>query len=197
MPTLGYMRTIAEDFSKNNFQNIIKKSNDVQDFNDIFKQALSQELIKQFGQKTIVETRVKRDIQKNMTTQTLQKTFIPEVMKAKLQEKQSINTTDKTPRAIVNIRENTTENMRSDELERLDILVKRLDSVTKNLSNNNRLEKSRKQLFEKINTEQEQASENRGENTLAFFQKISTNNEINIDDLESLIHILEKDEASI
>ena len=197
MPTIGYMRTIAEDFSKNNFQNIIKKSDDVQDFNDIFKQKLSKELIKQFGQKTIVETRVKRDIQKNMTTQTLQKTFIPEVMKAKLQEKQSINTTDKTPRAIVNIRENTTENMRSDELERLDILVKRLDSVTKNLSNNNRLEKPRKQLFEKINTEQEGASENRGENTLAFFQKISTNNEINVDDLESLIHILEKDEASI
>ena len=197
MPTLSYMRTIAENFWKNNFQEIIKKSNDIEDFKDTFKQKLSKELTKQFWQKTLVETRVKRDIQKNITTKTLQSTFIPDVMMAKLHEKQNINTTEQTPRAMLNIWQHTTENMRSDELERLNTLTKRFDNVTKNLANNNGLENQWKQLFEKINTEQEGETENRGENTLAFFQKISTNDEINVEDLELLINILEKDEASI
>ena len=118
-------------------------------------------------------------------------------MMAKLHEKQNINTTEQTPRAMLNIWQHTTENMRSDELERLNTLTKRFDNVTKNLANNNGLENQWKQLFEKINTEQKGETENRGENTLAFFQKISTNNEINVEDLELLINILEKDEANI
>ena len=198
MPTIAYLRERAERFTQDNLQKTIEKSRNNEDFQKTFKQDLSEELAKEFGQKTMVETRVKRDIQKNITVQTLQETFIPEEIQTRLNEKNGITAiNEKNARELLNIRDTTTENMRSDELETFNKLIIKFDNVIQELENNNGLEKKRKDFFGKIDEEKSWATEWRGTNILSFFQKISKNDKINLQDLEVMISVLEKDASSI
>lgn len=157
---------MAQNFSQDNFQKTIESSENIQSFQKEFKQKLSQELAKEFGQKTIVESRVKRDIQKNITTQTLQNSFIPKEITTKINEKENVNITDKTTHAIFSIRDTTTENMRSDELEKFNKLIIVFNDTIKTVKNNNALEKNRKQLCANIYEEQKKETNNRGTNIL-------------------------------
>ena len=154
MPTIAYLRERAERFTQDNLQKTIEKSRNNEDFQKTFKQDLSEELAKEFGQKTMVETRVKRDIQKNITVQTLQETFIPEEIQTRLNEKNGITAiNEKNARELLNIRDTTTENMRSDELETFNKLIIKFDNVIQELDNNNGLEDKRKDFFGKIDEE--------------------------------------------
>jgi hypothetical protein len=154
MPTISYLRSIAERFTQDNLQKTIKKSRDNEDFQDTFKQKISKELAKEFGQKTMVKTRIKRDIQKNITTQTLQETFIPEDIQTQLNEKNGITAINaKNARSLLNIRDKSTKNMRSDELETFNTLIVRFDKVIEELNNNKGLEDKRKDFFGKIDEE--------------------------------------------
>lgn len=197
MPTIDYLSQEAQKFSEDNFQKELAAHDDIASFQEDFKKNLSENLAKSFGQKTIVETRVKRDIQKNITTQTLQSTFIPETILANIDQKGKIDTNNKTTRALFDIRETTTENMRSDELERLNTTTKRFNNVIGNLENNSGLEANRKEFLGKVDEEKWWETPNRGTNIVSFFQKISKDNKINVEDFELLVNILEKDAASI
>lgn len=102
----------------------------------------------------MVKTRVKRDIQKNITTQTLQETFIPQDIQTQLNEKNGITAINaKNARSLLNIRDKSTKNMRSDELETFNTLIIKFDKVIQELDNNKGLEDKRKDFFGKIDEE--------------------------------------------
>jgi len=103
---------IDKDFSTE-----LNNAKDMDEFERSFKNKISNQLLKNYGQEALVKTRVERDIEKNITTQTLQNMFFPDVIRTELNKDNMIDkTTEKKPRNIMEIWDKSTENMRSDEL---------------------------------------------------------------------------------
>ncbi|MEI8009554.1 MAG: hypothetical protein WCI00_09710 [bacterium] len=99
------------------FSSELEKAEDMDEFETSFKDKISGQLLKDYGQEELVKTRVERDIEKNITTQTLQTIFFPDVIRTELNKDNIIDkTTEKKPRKIMEIWDKSTENMRSDEL---------------------------------------------------------------------------------
>lgn len=98
----------------------MEKAEDGKSFEAAIKEKISEELLKYYGQEAIVETRIERDIEKNITVQTLQNTFFPDAVLTEFnKEGKNINdTNDKKARKLLEIRDESTENMRSDELKK-------------------------------------------------------------------------------
>ena len=103
----------------------------MEDFETTLKDKISEKLLTYYGQEALVKTRVERDVEKNIVTQKLQSTFFPEAVLAELnKEGKDINrTTDKKVWKLLEIRDKSTENMRSDELRRFRSLTERLDPL--------------------------------------------------------------------
>jgi hypothetical protein len=117
------------------------------------KEQVSTELLKNYGQEALVKTRVERDIEKNITAQTLNDIFVPKTILEEMNRDKSINkTTEKKARKLLNIRDKSTENMRSDELRKLRSLTERLDSLITQ-TDHGKLEPKRQKLLEGIETE--------------------------------------------
>ena len=113
------MSTQAQGVSEKNFTELLNKSSSLEDFESSMKEQVSKELLKNYGQEALVKTRVERDIEKNITTQTLNGMFIPDAILTAMNQNKSIDkTTEKRARKIMEIRDTSTENMRSDELRR-------------------------------------------------------------------------------
>jgi hypothetical protein len=92
----------------------------MEEFETSLKDKISSQLLKNYGQETIVKTRVERDIEKNITIQTAQNMFFPDVVITELNRDKIIDkTTERKPRKIMEIRDKSTENMRSDQLRTL------------------------------------------------------------------------------
>jgi hypothetical protein len=131
LPTIGFLTGEAQSVIDNEFSQEIEKAGSMEDFEEAIKEKISKQLLKNYGQEAIVKTRVERDIEKNITTQTLQDTFFPDAVLAELnKEGKNINDiNDKKVRKLLDIRDETTENMRSDELRRFRSLITRLDPI--------------------------------------------------------------------
>ena len=102
------------------FTTELEKANNMDEFETSFKDKISAQLLKNYGQTALVKTRVERDIEKNITTQTVQNTFFPEAIRTELNRDNTISkTTENKPWKIMEIWDKSTENMRSDELRTL------------------------------------------------------------------------------
>jgi len=178
-----------------NFTDILSKADNMEEVEAIFKQKISDELSKNYGQKALVKTRVSRDIEKNITTQTLQNTFIPNPVLTELNRNQQIDkTNENNARNILNIRDKTTENMRSDQLRTFRTLTQRFNNEVQQKNHPN-LGEERTQLFTSMKTEQQAVSYNqRGTSIEKFFSTISDNGKINLKDFEDIVDILERNE---
>jgi hypothetical protein len=104
----------------NEFTTELEKANTMDEFEASFKEKISAQLLKNYGETALVKTRVERDIEKNITTQTVQNTFFPEAIRTELNRDNIISkTTENKPWKIMEIWDKSTENMRSDELRTL------------------------------------------------------------------------------
>ena len=110
----------AQAVIEREFADQLQKAKNREDFETALKEKISTQLLKNYGQETLVKTRVERDIERNITTQTLQTTFLPDTVSIELNKDKMIDkTTEKKPWKIMKIRDKSTENMRSDELRSL------------------------------------------------------------------------------
>ena len=182
---------IDKDFSTE-----LNNAKDMDEFERSFKNKISNQLLKNYGQEALVKTRVERDIEKNITTQTLQNMFFPDVIRTELNKDNMIDkTTEKKPRNIMEIWDKSTENMRSDELRIFRWLLNRLDPlITK--ENHPNLEPKWQKLLGEIQKERTAVnySQDRGKNILIFFKKFSKDNKIQLQDMKIFINSLEKEE---
>ena len=153
LPTLGILTEQAQSVSEKNFSTLLEKSASLEEFESAMKKQVSDELLKNYGQEAIVKTRVERDVEKNMTAQTLNSTFIPDAVLTAMNENKSIDkTTEKKARKLLDIRDTSTENMRSDELRRLRSITERLDPLIAQEDHPN-LEKDRHDILGKVDEE--------------------------------------------
>ena len=127
----------------------------MEEFETTMKNEISKELLKNYGQEALVKTRVERDVEKNMITQTLDTTFLSEVVAADMQKEPINETTHKKARKLLNIRDKSTENMRSDELRRFRSLTERLDPIITRIvgTPQEKLEPKRQKLIEDMDDE--------------------------------------------
>ncbi|MEI6672872.1 MAG: hypothetical protein WCL02_06150 [bacterium] len=120
LPTLNTLSTQAQHISENIFTTYIEKATNQEDFVTSFKNEISNSLLKNYGQETLIKTRIERDIEKNITIQTLNTMFIPPSVRTAINANNNIDkTTETKARKFLKIRDKTTENMRSDELKDL------------------------------------------------------------------------------
>ncbi len=199
LPTLGMLSAQAQGVSEKNFTALLEKSANLEEFEAMFKQQVSDELLKNYGKEALVKTRVERDIEKNIATQTLYTAFIPDVVATGM-NKESVNkTTKKQARELLDIRDKSTENMRSDELRRLISLTQRLNPLITQIGKNKQenLEPKRQKVFEDMRNERSAVNydSQRGSKTLNFFKKFSKNDQLNLEDLNRFITSVEKKES--
>ena len=197
LPTLDMLSTQAQQTSEKTFDKILEKSKNIEELETTMKEQISTELLKNYWQEAIVKTRVERDIEKNITIQTVNKTFVPETVLIDMNTNKTIDdTTEKKARKLLEIRDKSTENMRSDELRRLRSLIERLDPLI-NKEKHTNLEPSRETTLKNIKNERSTIGfdDQRWKETTNFFQKFSKNNEINLEDLDTFITALEKEET--
>ncbi len=197
LPTIDFLTDKAQNILDSNFAETLEKAEDGKSFEAAIKEKISEELLKYYGQEAIVETRIERDIEKNITVQTLQNTFFPDAVLTEFnKEGKNINdTNDKKARKLLEIRDESTENMRSDELKKFRWLITRLDPLTKKSHDN--LEPRRQKILEEIDNDRwaETYNNERGEKTLNFFNKFSKDGQIDLENLEVFITSLEKRES--
>lgn len=150
LPTITFLTDKAQNILDRNFAEILTEAKNGEEFETVIKEKISEELLKYYGQEAIVETRVERDIEKNITVQTLQDTFFPDAVLAELsKEEKTINdTNDKNVRKLLEIWDESTEYMRSDELQRFRKLIDRLDPLIEKSHDN--LEPRRQKMLEGI-----------------------------------------------
>lgn len=196
LPTLNTLSLQAQRISKDNLATALEDASNIEELETTIKDKISNELLKNYGKEVLIKTRVERDIEKNMTAQKLQKTFFPESILTELnRDNKTDKITETIPRKIMETRDKTTENMRSDELRTWRSLIERLDSLISR-ENQGKLEPKRKKLLE--NTEEERWAVNynqeRGKHILKFFKKFSKNGKMNLQDLDVFINTLEKKE---
>lgn len=196
LPTLGLLTAQAQKVSENKFTTLLENSSSNEDFEASFKEEISKELLKNYWQEALVKTRVERDVEKNITAQTLNTTFIPEAVLGEMNRDKSINkTTENKARKLLNIRDKSTENMRSDELRKFRSLIERSDKLISREDHGN-LEPKRQKALKGIDEERwaENYSDQRWSKTLKFFKKFSKNDQVNLQDLDTFVTTLEKKE---
>lgn len=143
----------AQRISKDNLATALEDASNIEEFETTIKDKISNELLKNYSKEILIKTRVERDIEKNITAQKLQKTFFPESVLTELnRDNKTDKITETTPRKIMETRDKTTENMRSDELRTWRSLIERLDSLISR-ENQGKLESKRKKLLENIEEE--------------------------------------------
>ena len=196
LPTITTLSNEAQMIIDKDFSTELNNAKDMDEFERSFKNKISNQLLKNYGQEALVKTRVERDIEKNITTQTLQNMFFPDVIRTELNKDNMIDkTTEKKPRNIMEIWDKSTENMRSDELRIFRWLLNRLDPlITK--ENHPNLEPKWQKLLGEIQKERTAVnySQDRGKNILIFFKKFSKDNKIQLQDMKIFINSLEKEE---
>ncbi len=145
----------------------------------------------------LIKTRVERDVERNIVTQSMEDSFIPPTILVELNRDERIDkTTEKTVWNIMEIRDTSTENMRSDELRTLRDLIHRLDFFI-GKEHHPGLEKKRQRLLEEMDEERASVTytQDRWEHILRFFTKFSKDKKIQLHDLETFIIALEKQES--
>ena len=196
LPTISTLSNEAQRIIDKEFSTELEKAKNMDEFERAFKDKISNQLLKNYGQEALVKTRVERDLEKNITTQTLQTMFFPDVIRTELNKDNMIDkTTEKKPWKIMEIWDKSTENMRSDELRTFRWLLNRLDPLIEKEKHPN-LEPRRQKLLQEIQKEKTSVSYNqdRGKYILRFFRKFSKNNKIQLQDMEIFINSLEKEE---
>lgn len=196
LPTITTLSNEAQMVIDKDFGTELEKAKDMDEFESSFKDKISAQLLKNYGQEALVKTRVERDIEKNITTQTLQNMFFPGAVLTKLNtDKMTDKTTEKKSWKIMDIWDKSTENMRSDELRTFRWLLDRLDPLIAKGSHPN-LEPKWQKLLGEIQKERTAVSysQDRGKYILKFFRKFSKDNKIHIQDIEIFINGLEKEE---
>jgi hypothetical protein len=199
LPTVATLSLQAQRVSEDNFVTALEDAASLEEFEKNIKDNISNKLLQNYNQEALIKTRVERDIEKNMTTQTLQNKFLPDLVLNELnRDKMTDKTTEATPRKIMEIRDKTTENMRSDELRTCRTLIEKLDPLISR-EDHGKLEPKRKKLLEGIEEERgeqgwKESYKQRGEHTLKFFKKFSKNWKMNLQDLDVFIKKLEKKE---
>lgn len=153
LPTISMLSRQAQAISEKNFTEALEKSTNMEELEVTLKEQISKELLKNYGQKALVKTRVERDIEKNITVQSLQEGFVPDNVLIELnRDKMTNKTTEKKARKIMDIRDTSTEHMRSDELKRFRSLISRLDPIISREDQGN-LEPKRQKILEGIDEE--------------------------------------------
>ncbi len=197
LPTLNMLTIQAQTVSEKYFNELLESSQDQESFETALKDKISEELMKNYGQEALIKNRVERDVQKNITAQTLQKTFVPETVMLELnRDSKTEKITEKKARKLMEIRDKSTENMRSDENNICENLIKRLDPLLKK-DHRNHLEPRRQKMLKAINQERRAVdySSQRGKSTLKFFNRFSKNGKISLNDLNTFVDNIEKDES--
>ncbi len=200
LPTINFLTNEAQTIINNDFTDGLKNAKSMGDFETTLKDKISEKLLTYYGQEALVKTRVERDVEKNIMTQKLQSTFFPETVLAELnKEGKDINkTTDKKVWKLLEIRDKSTENMRSDELRRFRSLTERLDPLITRIAKTpqENLEPKRQKLLKDMEQERRAVTydDKRWAKTLNFFNKFSKNNQMNLEDVEVFINGLEKKE---
>lgn len=197
LPTLNTLSTQAQHISENIFTTYIEKATNQEDFVTSFKNEISNSLLKNYGQETLIKTRIERDIEKNITIQTLNTMFIPPSVRTAINANNNIDkTTETKARKFLKIRDKTTENMRSDELKDLRWLMIRLDPLMTKEHHKN-LEPRREKLLKEIQEERQTKTytDQRWSKILKFFNKFSKNNQIDLQNIEIFIKSIEKEES--
>jgi len=145
MPTLAFLSEKATDFSSRRVDNILKNSRSMDEFQQTFKNKLSEHLMKYFGKENIVHNRVEKQVQKNLTAQDILANYFPSDIASKK------ITTDETPEAheLLGIFDNTLENDNTQNISSLHGLQKRFKNALDNDLDvkNPKLEDSRKTLL--------------------------------------------------
>ncbi len=197
LPTIATLSNEAQMIIDKEFTTELEKANTMDEFEASFKDKISAQLLKNYGQEALVKTRVERDIEKNITTQTVQNTFFPEAIRTELNRDNIINkTTEHKPWKIMEIWDKSTENMRSDELRTLRWLIQRLDPLISKEHHPN-LETKRKKLLQSMEKERSAVTytQDRGKYVLKFLKQFSHADKIDLQNLETFIISLEKEES--
>lgn len=196
LPTIGTLSTQAQGVSERKFSTLLEKSTSLEDFESSFKDTISNELLKNYGQEVIVKSRVERDIEKNIVTQTLHSTFIPDVVATEMSKEATNKINNKIARKLLEIRDKSTENMGASELRRLRSLIQRLDPLIAKEKHKN-LEPKRQRLLKGMANDRTSVDYNdeRGTKTLKFFRRFSEDSQINLDDIERFVTDVEKEES--
>jgi hypothetical protein len=129
LPTIEELSSQAQGVSERNFTTLLEKATSREEFEASFRAVISTELLKNYGQESLVKSRVERDIEKNIATQTLHTTFIPEIVATEMSKEATNKTTKNKARKLLEIRDTSTENMGASELRTLRSLVQRLDPL--------------------------------------------------------------------
>ena len=138
----------AQAVSQKECSTLLERSVSLEEFEKDFKQKISDTLLKNYGQEMLIKTRVERDVERNIVTQSMEDSFIPPTILVELNRDERIDkTTEKTVWNIMEIRDTSTENMRSDELRTLRDLIHRLDFFI-GKEHHPGLEKKRQRLLE-------------------------------------------------
>jgi len=107
----------AQAVSERNFAEAFEKSTSMEELEATLKEQISKELLKNYGKKALVKTRVERDIEKNITVQSLQEGFVPDNVLMELNRDRMTNkTTEKKARKILEIWDKSTETMSFSDL---------------------------------------------------------------------------------
>lgn len=143
----------AQAVSQKECSTLLERSVSLEEFEKDFKQKISDTLLKNYGQEMLIKTRVERDVERNIVTQSMEDSFIPPTILVELNRDERIDkTTEKTVWNIMEIRDTSTENMRSDELRTLRDLIHRLDFFI-GKEHHPGLEKKRQRLLEEMDEE--------------------------------------------
>jgi hypothetical protein len=150
---------------------------------------LSVDLGTNFRKKEIVQSRVQRDVEKNISIQKMQKILVPDiVMEAAQKDKKIDKDADKNIWKLMKIWDTSTENMTSDDLRTLRTIVETLPVRSKKTYIN--VEPKRTKMFKEITAERKASgySDDRGTAILKFFKSFSKKNKINVDDLSLFVN---------
>jgi len=195
MPTLAFLSEKATDFSSRRVDNILKNSRSMDEFQQTFKNKLSEHLMKYFGKENIVHNRVEKQVQKNLTAQDILANYFPSDIASKK------ITTDETPEAheLLGIFDNTLENDNTQNISSLHGLQKRFKNALDNDLDvkNPKLEDSRKTLLSNTKGDlwSDKTDQHRWTQLLSCMKKFAPEGKLNLEDFDWFITTLEKGES--
>ncbi|MCX6822918.1 MAG: hypothetical protein NTX91_02880 [candidate division SR1 bacterium] len=190
LPTISMLSDQAQRVSEEQFPKLLENSTSREDLTNSLQQKVSDTLLKNYTQEALIKSRVERDVEKNITTQTLHHAFVPDNVLARLNENNTIDSvSERNAWSLMQIRDKSTEHMKSFELRNFRNLLTRLDPIRAQ-QEHSRLEPSWQSLLTGMKKEGSAI-----DSSLAFFQKFSKNGEIQLHDLEVFVTSLEKKES--
>ena len=120
----------AQLVSEENFPKLLETASNREDLANSLKEKVSDRLLRNYTQEALIKSRVERDVEKNITTQSLHHAFIPDAVLARLNENNTIDSvSERNARSLMQIRDKSTEHMKSFELRNFRNLLTRLEPI--------------------------------------------------------------------